>query len=132
MDNTEQKPLPDFGAIAVGIAESVRPKLTEQQIAMFIAGFTECAKYQIQQTEVKVTEALWHSADEGYHKSQDHIAQLQAEVDRLKAAQKSMQCPNCSHVIIYGVDSDKEKMMAEIKRLKKEVRIFTERENNMT
>ena len=33
------------GVIAVNVASNVRPKLTAQEEAMFIAGFQECVKY---------------------------------------------------------------------------------------
>lgn len=35
----------DAGVIAVNVASNVRPKLTAQEEAMFIAGFQECVKY---------------------------------------------------------------------------------------
>jgi hypothetical protein len=35
----------DAGVIAVNVASNVRPKLTTQEEAMFIAGFQECVKY---------------------------------------------------------------------------------------
>jgi hypothetical protein len=35
----------DAGVIAVNIASKVKPKLTSQEEAMFIAGFQECVKY---------------------------------------------------------------------------------------
>lgn len=35
----------DAGVIAVNVASNVRPKLTSQEEAMFIAGFQECVKY---------------------------------------------------------------------------------------
>ena len=35
----------DAGAIAVNVASNVRPKLTVQEEAIFIAGFQECVKY---------------------------------------------------------------------------------------
>jgi hypothetical protein len=35
----------DAGVIAVNVASNVKPKLTAQEEAMFIAGFQECVKY---------------------------------------------------------------------------------------
>lgn len=35
----------DVGVIAVNVASNVKPKLTAQEEAMFIAGFQECVKY---------------------------------------------------------------------------------------
>ncbi len=37
----------DAGVIAVNVASNVRPKLTAQEEAMFIAGFQECIKYSL-------------------------------------------------------------------------------------
>ncbi len=42
----------DAGVIAVNIASNVRPKLTAQEEAMFIAGFQVCVKYLSMQEEV--------------------------------------------------------------------------------
>ena len=45
---TDSKELPgddDAGVIAANVASNVRPKLTTQEEAFFIAGFTECVKY---------------------------------------------------------------------------------------
>lgn len=39
----------DAGVIAVNVASNVRPKLTAQKEAFFIAGFQECVKYLFQQ-----------------------------------------------------------------------------------
>jgi len=41
----------DAGVIAVNVASNVRPKLTAQEEAMFIAGFQECVKYLSMQGE---------------------------------------------------------------------------------
>ena len=35
----------DAGVIAVNVVSNVKPKLTTQEEAMFIAGFQECVKY---------------------------------------------------------------------------------------
>jgi hypothetical protein len=35
----------DSGVVAVDIASKIQPKLTEQEEAIFIAGFQECIKY---------------------------------------------------------------------------------------
>jgi hypothetical protein len=35
----------EAGAIAVSIAESIKPELTPQEQVFFIAGFQECIKY---------------------------------------------------------------------------------------
>ena len=45
---TESKELPgdeESGVIAVNVASNVKPKLTENEEAFFIAGFQECIKY---------------------------------------------------------------------------------------
>lgn len=48
----------DAGVIAVNVASNVRPKLTVQEEAMFIAGFQECVKYLSMQGKAISTKHL--------------------------------------------------------------------------
>jgi hypothetical protein len=41
----------EAGVIAINVASNVKPKLTTQEEAMFIAGFQECVKYLIGQVK---------------------------------------------------------------------------------
>ena len=51
-DMTMLPSVDDAGVIAVNIASNIRPKLTVQEEAMFIAGFQECVKHLRMQKEV--------------------------------------------------------------------------------
>jgi hypothetical protein len=48
----------DAAIIAVNVASNVRPKLTAQEEAMFIAGFQECVKYLSEQMKNKTPNTI--------------------------------------------------------------------------
>jgi len=118
----------DFGAEAVKVAELVKPPLEGKELAMFIAGFTECGKKLQAEIDRKDRAASrrdmeWKLALESRIEAgklqEQKIQQLQAELERYRMLYKQSDVKNSQ-------------LSIELKELKEEVRIFTERENNMT
>jgi hypothetical protein len=75
---TESKELPgddDAGVIAANVASNVRPKLTTQEEAFFIAGFTECVKYLR-------TSPLLASKDARIRELEEALKSIQSIVDK--------------------------------------------------
>ena len=72
----------DAGVIAVNVASNVRPKLTTQEEAFFIAGFQECVKYLRTSPLLASKDARIRELEEALKVSEEIVSELNRGYNR--------------------------------------------------